>query len=170
MRRINSRKGVELAINSIVVIIIGIVILSAGVFLVYKIVNAGQTTSEQLSSDVKRGLREELAQGQLVAVYPGSQNIEGNERSTTGVMIQNRLDAADFKATVKGFAPDETQIDDTWFGFLQPGNIPKNGVGEFIIIFNPPDTAAKGIYTFTVEVFAGSDKYGTKRSFTVNYR
>ena len=167
-----SRAGVEIAINTVVIIILGIVILGLGLLLIRAIVTGGTEYSDQLSSSVKQQLRDQLRQGQLVAVYPGNQVIEGNERAYTGIAVENRLQRdATLTFSIQAFDEQEQPIPRGWYEFLLSERIAEGDVQEFQVVFAPPDLAEPGVYTFIVGFTdENSNPYGGKRSFTVTLR
>jgi hypothetical protein len=65
-----NRKGMEIAIDTLVVIIIGVVLLGGGIFMVTKFVDHGETQmdliNEQLADEVRQG---SFKEGKLVAVF-----------------------------------------------------------------------------------------------------
>ncbi len=171
---IRSRKGVELAINTIIVLILGLVILSMGFALVWQIVAGGEKLSEDFSQTTRDQLKNMLQKGQLVALYPTNVEVNAGEQQVIGLMIQNRLeDSTEFDISVSWYDINGDPMDGSdWYAINPPGEIESRTSGEAALALRPPDSAEQGVYTIVVSVTYDTppSQYDSKRSATISVR
>lgn len=78
----NSKKGIELATNTLVVIIIGIVLLGLGFTMVVKIVNKGEDYTREVNEQLMEQLRKsQFTDGKLVAVLNPHKTIQRKDQA-----------------------------------------------------------------------------------------
>lgn len=175
-----NRKGFEVAVGTLVTMILGVIILGAGTLLVWQIVDEGTDVAVHLTGGVERELQQLLSQGKLVAVAPPSIELKAGETGTVGVGILNRrLEETTFFLSVpSGLDQDQFPID------IAPRNTPappsmweiKHFEGITIsanekafaaISITAPKDTPSGTYTFLVHVSEGTQLYDSARLFTV---
>ena len=92
MRRID-RRGMELAVNTLVVMILGVIIVGGGIALMYSIFNKARV----LPGEVDKTLEQELFNILLgskdrIAVLNNAQTVARGDTATFAVAIQNQVD------------------------------------------------------------------------------
>ncbi|MBR9700245.1 hypothetical protein GOV11_00055 [Candidatus Woesearchaeota archaeon] len=168
------RHGMELAIGTLVVIILGIIIVGMGITLIYMVLDLGEETIDAVTDSQRSELRQLIASGDLVAVTPGSVKIRAGESAIFAAGIENRLKKKTyFSISMKGL--DEARGEITWHTYLEPGPIDPNQYSDFLVIISVPVDALPGTYTFIVKVTYEElpdsfVQYDSKRFFTVIVR
>ena len=95
MNFFQNKKGIELAVNFMVTLIIAIVVFGMGLVLVKKIFTEAENIKDQLDSDTKKELMEiSTATSDEVTVYPGKLTIKKGSSDVFGVAILN-IDSAE---------------------------------------------------------------------------
>lgn len=164
----------ELAINTLVVMILGILIVGSGIVLVSKISGSGIEVVEQLSKDKEQQLQSMLAQGQLVAVFPSSQEVAGGKSTTFGIGVFNVQDTEQvFSFSITSETAPVGAGEDEWRISYIPLTVPSKGRATAPIIVTPGNAVPAGTYTFIVNVTyqdAGEAVPHETRFFTVRVR
>lgn len=162
-----SRKGMEIAINTLVVMILGILIVGGGMVLVAKISSGGAGIADEISKDQERGLAALLNEGQLVAAYPSAQTVPAGETRTYAIGVFTPGAAENFTITVASGDINPSQ----WKVNYLPKLATKPGKSATALItVMPTRSVPKGEYTFIVTVKyddATADTYDSPRFFTV---
>ncbi|MFH1408702.1 MAG: hypothetical protein ABIH34_02240 [Nanoarchaeota archaeon] len=165
------RGAIELSMNFIVMLIIGIAVLGFGFWFANKIFFAANTQAvtmdNQLQADIERML---IDPSKLVAIPYTKKKIARGDMQVFGVGVVNTLntegEADNFYLKVehyKAYDTEQNEIEqgdinpiDEWvtttFTLDAPVSIPKNERKLFAIGFNPPKTAVSGTYTFKLFV------------------
>jgi hypothetical protein len=164
MRLLFSRSGMELAVSTLVVMILGILIIGGGIILVGKISGGGIDVIDKVSNDQQRDLQAMLTSGQLVAVTPAHQNFAGKDLRF-GLGISNHLgERTKFSISVtsaQGWGVNH--LPDITINHTEQATAP--------IIITVPSDAPQGTYTFLVNVTHTADGeialYDSTRFFTV---
>ncbi|MDD9953005.1 MAG: hypothetical protein OXR66_01575 [Candidatus Woesearchaeota archaeon] len=161
------KRGMEFAVGTLVVLILGLVIVGGGIVLVWNLA----AESEQLAGDLTASQKEQLAtmftQGQLVAVYPGNVEARVNSDIVVGLGIENRMDDETFTIVVEVL--DENHVVQAW----QKAHVPTIAVGKNEHVVTPLALrvgSIPGTYTVLVSAMYGTELYDSKRFFTVNVR
>jgi len=181
MARILHRKGFELAISTIVVMILGILVIGGGLLLVARLTDWSTGTAVDLSNEQIAALKQMMSKGELVAVYPDSQTVSPGKSAVFGVGIENRLNQLT-SFSIDATARDQDGNDKTvnWtlaklsIEFIPAIDIEKNEQKEEKIVVTPDKTAPRGTYTIFVNTSykdpnnpAKSILYESIRFFTV---
>ncbi len=96
-----NKKGMELSINFIVMLIFAIVIFSFGIIFARSFFSQAQDRAGEITSQTKDTIRNLiLQQNSQVAIYPDTMTIQRGESVVVGVGIVNTGDAASFKVIV----------------------------------------------------------------------
>ncbi|MFP4524220.1 MAG: hypothetical protein ACLFO2_02835 [Candidatus Woesearchaeota archaeon] len=108
---IPSRKGFQLSVNMLVVIILGIVLLGMGITLVTKMVGQGQEYTEKVDRQLMDQLRKsQFSDGRLVAVLSSQQRASAGEFVEFLVGFRNNEDQSrDFEVVVE-FNEDSSPV------------------------------------------------------------
>ena len=103
MRPSRSKAGIQLAVNVLVVIIIGIVLLGLGVTLVVKLVSQGEDYSKQVDERLKEQLRRtQFSDGRLAAVLNPHEVVSSGDGEFFLLGFVNKLDSQhEFKVEVE---------------------------------------------------------------------
>lgn len=175
-----NRKGFEVAVGTLVTIILGVLILGAGITLVWSIVDEGSNAATLLTGSAERELQQMLSQGKLVAVAPASIEIKAGETGTIGVGVHNRrLEETTFFLSVpSGRDQDQFPVDiaprnapapiGAWeIKYFEGLTIPANEKAYAAISIHVPSDTPSGTYTFLVQVSETTQVYDSVRLFTV---
>jgi hypothetical protein len=166
-------KGFELAISTLVVMILGVLVVGGGIALLAKIMMASEDLNADLPTRHLDELRERLTEGQLVATVPSNQKVVAGEAVTFGLAVKNALDTKTFTIDIKG--KDENDADVTfgtgatqWSKVLFTDLTIEGGqeaIAKIIVV--PGKNVPQGTYTFIVKVMDGAEVYDSARFFTV---
>jgi hypothetical protein len=181
-----SKKGIELSINFIVVIILSMVILGSGLYLVRSFFSNTVELKAQLDEQTKSKIVELLTYGDMTALPFNRKTINLEERAVFGLGILNintydgnfsvRIDA--FNAYDKNniiipwFVHDNVNNDfkeeNRWLKYDKaPFKVKAHEQAEIPILVNVPKNATKGVYTFDVTVYQDTSPYGNKNRMFV---
>ncbi len=170
-----SRRGVELAISTVVVLILGVIIVGGGVALVSVILQEGETIATEVSQAQMRQLDTLYGQGYLVAVTPKRVDVRAGETAIFAVGAHNILKTPEtLLLSVSGTGPDGlpvplgTQVGSWRSQYFPDLPVDPDKSAASPMGFTPPDTAPRGTYTFiaTLKREDGS-VYDSPRAFTV---
>jgi hypothetical protein len=194
-RRMN-KKGMELPINFLVMLILGLVMFGAAITIVYKIYFSTNDLQKQLDSQTKKQIESELRKGSGEKVMFGltTKEIKRGDNDVFGIGIRNDKAAeTDFYVTVSctyAYKPDGVTpicsptglacsgVCGTWgTGPLDKITILPKEVkvdGIYVIV---PKTAEYGTYYFDVQTCtgnwcdqSGSEKYDLTRKLIVKVK
>jgi hypothetical protein len=177
------RRGFEIAIGTLVVMILGILVVGGGTLLVYKVVQGGKDVVGKLPQQCEY-LRKTMPEGQLVTACPADQTVTGGESVTYGIAVENKLTAAtSFGVWVQAFNSSGDEITGKndcksastkawcWYNLNITGLQPlKTEVANLIV--RPGRSVPAGEYTFIVTIsYLGASNvrtaYDSARSFTM---
>ena len=170
-----SRRGVELAINTVVVLILGVIIVGGGVAMVSVILHEGETIAKEVSQAQMRQLDTLYGQGYLVAVTPKRVDVRAGDTAVFALGAQNILKTPEvFAVNVVGTGPDGlpvplgSQVGSWRVQYFPDLPVDPDKSAASPMGFTPPDTAARGVYTFIVTLKqANGAIYDSPRGFTV---
>jgi uncharacterized membrane protein len=175
---LSSRKGFEMAIGTLVVMILGIVIIAGGIILLRQLTASGEGAVAELNTNQVAELNKLLTKGQLVATFPSHQEVAAGKTVVFGVAVANKLDTKTFMLKTQVFNNLSADITTQMTGpqlTLQVTNISslkvqKNGEADAALAVTPAKGAPAGVYTIVVTVLDGTVVYDTPRFFTVRVR
>ncbi len=172
----SSRRGMELAIGTLVVMILGIILVGGGILLVKMITDKSVTLNDNLNANVQRQLQDSVLRGQLVAVAPSSQVSYGAKDAIYGVRIVNRDATNDNEYTVQVTHAQDNLAQANWsIVYLNTTKVAANDRKDAMIVVGAlrGKQVPSGTYTFIVKIFyedndgTGMKIYDAPRFFTV---
>jgi hypothetical protein len=169
-----NKRGVELSVNMLVIIILSLVVFGVGVQITYKIIYGANKAAEGLDSKTKEEIAKTLRNGNTPVVIPyNKKTIQRGGNDIIGIGLKNMHPSANsFKMQVdciKGFDSANVQIcdegsctagcDKWWIDTKRCIPIePKNTRVDGISISVPKAGIEYGNYFFTLKVEAYTDK------------
>ena len=163
----NRKASINLAMNTIVMVIIGIVILTSGIILMQSFISGADEIKENLDSQTEAELERLLVgQGKKVALPLHTASLEAGESHVFGLGILN-LESATYgdqfslDVTFSKLLSEENEIisidssiPESWLLFDNgPFYIPENEHYSEGIYIGVPEDAKKGTYIFNVYVY-----------------
>ena len=99
----NNKAAIQLSVNMLVVIILGIVLLGMGIFLVQKVVDGGTETFNDVEERLKEELRNtQFRDGKRVAILNSHETVARGDTEIFVLGFLNKdLDTKDFRVVVK---------------------------------------------------------------------
>lgn len=175
---LSSRAGVELAINTIVVLILGIVVLIAGGVIIKNLLSEAPGIVKKLSAKQIGDLEGQLTDGQLVAVSPQAQTSYGGKWVGFGLGVRNTLSTDETFGVDIYYSPENVpSVNPNWsIQYFKTLDVAKGDRETTIINIGEnarqKKTVAPGVYTFIVNVTYGSPAkvYDSVRFFTVTVK
>lgn len=173
------KKGIELSINFLVIIIISLAVFGMGIVFVNKIFFSAAQKVDEMGAQTKNELARLLDQGDKVAMPFFQETVIHGKTATFGIGVLNTLTASsteNFTIVVEfdeayrkdnseicnagdtsgcGSDPDGegTQEDNGWLAYDQKEHtIKSNEQGSYTIAINPPKDTPTGVYIFNVAV------------------
>ncbi len=176
---LSSRSGMELAINTLVVMILGVIIVGGGIYFLQVILTGTQDLPNSLTAGQRNEINRQISNGQLVAVAPMMQSTPNAKLVTFGIVIDNRLNA-DKNYTINiSFStenPNYICVGNWSIMYMKGMTVKQNERGTALVSVGAKKGMAKdipaGTYTFLVAVTYKDDSgqvvlYDSKRFFTV---
>jgi len=173
---LSSRAGVELAINTIIVLILGIMVLAAGGLIIRDLLSEAPDMVGRLSAAHKSNLDRQLTSGQFVAISPQTQISRGGEWVGFGLGVRNMLVTGESFNINVYYSPENTPaVNPNWsIQYFKTIDVAPNNLETTIINVGETKkkTIAPGIYTFIVNVTYGNPAqvYDSVRFFTVTVK
>ncbi|HLD05841.1 MAG TPA: hypothetical protein VJG90_09050 [Candidatus Nanoarchaeia archaeon] len=149
------KKGIELSINMLVVLILSIVIFGGGIAIFYKAFAKGQEQVYYLDQASQRQIENALDDGSLVAIPISSKTIERNGHATFGIGVTNEKGSTHNFALAITYATGEpaSANGNSWIKNHEWGNpVPlQNGEKKVFNLYLVPNGAnQKGTHIFNV--------------------
>lgn len=163
-----NKKGMEIAVNTLVVLILSILIFGGGIALFYKAFAKGEQQAANLDQATQQQIENALDDGSLVAIPVSSKTISPGGHATIGVGVTNEdgTSASHPFALVVTYAgrdpPPNAPTGSAWIKF--DGNeIPlQNGQKHvFQLYFVPSGANQKGVHIFNVAACYDGEDSGT---------
>ncbi len=168
-----NRRGFQVAISTMVVILLGIVLLSGGIYLLRLVTEETIGLNTQLTGTYREQLKGMLTAGQLVAVYPSQAVVGVGETGLFGLGIDNRLgrnETFSLSVTVLDEAGGSVPAEVVARLFTEAVRLEQNERQELPIVLAPRGGAA-GVYTVIVTVTDSSGGvYDSPEFFTLTVR
>ena len=158
------KKGVELSINFIVIIILSIIIFGFGVVFMRNLFSQANDLRDLTFEDIDARIGSLICEGsERVCIGFDRKTIKREEFGVFGLKILNILDTQDFTVTIGhpadylGFKKDKTEIDITnpkltVYPDSRTVNIAKNEEKELGIGVEVPTDAVSGTYILNVRI------------------
>ena len=180
---VNKKAAIGLSINTLVVVIISMVILTSGITLLYKFISGAEDIKSGLDQRTSEQLERLLVdQGKKVALPLHTADVQRGESNIFGLGIMNIGGAEEFtiEITLSKYVDENGEIGGlttndvySWLLFdagphtIKENEFHKEGINVII-----PKEALKGQYIFNARVFREEDgvrtQYGNTQKFTVN--
>jgi len=165
------RRGMELAVNTLVVLILGIVIVGGGLALINSIYHKAVKLPDQVSQQTQEQLFSMLLNGdQRIAVLNNVQKVKRGKTATFPIAIQNDLEGTEATFKVKDMTkiggPDCTVGTDCPTGIYLKNEmtIKRYNHKAFYVGVQVPKSAKSGEYVFMVNVNTIPDSGGSPPS------
>ena len=169
------KKGFQLSISVIVTIIIAIVLLGMGILFLNKFIGDIDEIKTELDAETDKQLSVLLESGQKLAVPFNSFDLRRGDSKVFGVGILNIHDEQNYRLEVvfsNAFDKDDNQLPgadvNVWVRYDQSEvSILSKDQFKTAILFTVPKDAPSGTYIFNVEVYGGTELYGTLQKIYV---
>jgi uncharacterized membrane protein len=162
------RKGFELAISTLVVMILGIIILAGGIVLLLKLTDKGFHTEDEFHDDQELALCLAASQGQLVAVCPSTQTLAAGTSATYTLIVENHLDKKTFGIQAKAQNSQGNPEPRITVSFIPTLDVEKNRQSRAKLTVHVEKTVPAGTYAVFVTVSQDAATYDSVRFFTVH--
>ena len=187
MSRLQKKAAIGLSINTLVVVLISIVILTSGVAFLYQLIENAKsfeaTLDERTDNELERLL---VDQGKRVALPFKESTILKGENHVFGLGISNILTDIDrfYIETDATTITDESGNDikseyelqaETWPVYIKDWKIKEGEHKKISIMVVVPPEAVKGKYIFSVRIYTSADyepstQYGNTQKMIVNVK
>ena len=169
------KRGFELSISVLVVIIISLVILSSGIILLYKFYAGSVDLKQQLDERTEAQLAALMERGERVAVPISSATLQRGRQQVIGVGVLN-IDGENSHAySVKvelsdAFDANDNQIptidESEWLLYDEDDrSLEPNEQWKLPVLFMVPKDAMSGRYIFNVIVKEDNSDYAVKKVY-----
>lgn len=153
-----NKRGMELSINFIVMLVMGIAVFSGGLLFAQKFFAHAENVKGSLDSQTEKQIEKLLDSGSPVVIPISQKEIKRNKFDTFGVGVLAQFNG-EYRMTVEpngAFKKDKTQITldtSTWLNMPKDMQVlEKNEKGKFLVGVNVPKEAERGTYMFKVTV------------------
>ena len=167
------RGALGLSVNAIIVIILSIILFSAGISLMFKFINTGEETQDLLNQQIIGAIEARLIQqNKLVALPFNSAILEAQDNKVFGIGFRNIEAEAEFTVIVSISAGSPIQSIDAakWFFYdTTPILLEENEIGNLALRIEIPNEAELGKYIFNVEVVKLGKYLGNNRNEYISY-
>ncbi|MBW2964985.1 hypothetical protein KY363_06015 [Candidatus Woesearchaeota archaeon] len=158
MKILKNKRGIELSINFIVMLILAIAVFAGGLMFAAKFFGQAEKIRGNMDAQTEKQIEKLLDSGSPVVIPINTKEIFRNKYDTFGVGVLAQ-DSGKFTITVKdksAYNADKSAITDdfsTWYE-AQPSELElkKNEKGKFLVIVKVPKSAKKGTYIFEASV------------------
>jgi hypothetical protein len=179
------KKAIELSINFLVMLILSLLVFSAGVTVLYRVIVNAQGMAGDLSDWMRKEIEQQLIQGKKVAVPFSAMRIDAGDHDTGGLGIRNdvgREQTFYVKASCDlavgpnkvAICDDEFSLPcdrfDSWLHHEESIRLLSGEQRLISLLFTVPKEAEKGTYTYYISVCMDIDcvtEYDTVKSFTI---
>jgi len=181
----NKKAAVDLSVNILVIIIISIIILAAGITLLYKFISGSEDIKAQLDERTRLELEELLVdQGKRVAVALNTAIVPREENHIFGLGILNigGLPSNSFTIEIiptklvtsnNEIITDPAYLDSVkgWLLYNQdPIELVENEHRSEAVLVKVPSNAQLGEHIFDLKVYNSGELYGNLQKFYVNVK
>jgi hypothetical protein len=173
-----NKRGVELTINFIVMLILGLAVLSGSIVLTKNLFSKATEYKAQVDAQTQDEIRRLITSGnQLVVVYPGNKQVARGKFGSFGVGVNNILSTGsdNFEMDIRY----STYVDKDGFEGLADGSswlvlgsssitVAKGRVSEFAVGLSVPQDAQDGVYVYDIQIYHDGAPYSTLQKFYLN--
>jgi len=163
MRLRKSKKGIELSINFIVMLILAVAVFAGGLMFAAKFFGQAEKVRGNLDAQTEKQIEKLLDSGSPVVLPISSKEIFRNKFDTFGLGILAKANGR-YTVTVEqdsAFKKDKTTITTNFESWRQLPvdflDLKKNEKGKLLIGVQVPRTADSGTYLFKIKVALQSD-------------
>lgn len=153
----------QLAINTLVVIILGLVIMGGGIALVYNIVDTVDDVPTQVNDQIRRELEARLIGSEKIAVLENVRAIDRGDSTVYYVGVQNILNVANETFVVQPpelLQPESCPSTCPEVETLQaPFTLDRFESQTFIVLATVENSVAPGEYQYNIDVHNSTDMY-----------
>ncbi|MFH1505433.1 MAG: hypothetical protein ABIE94_00375 [archaeon] len=158
-----NKKGVQIAVNFLVILIVAIVLFVLGLTLFYTVFRESADFEKTLSDRTRSRIESVLAQGKLIAIPDVQKEIERDNTNSFSIGVSNEFPTSQYFALEvkpdKAVDYDGNQITPFGTWVVQSNNfgeIQKDQYNARLILITVPKDAKKGTYIFNVYVCEGA--------------
>lgn len=179
----DQKGAIDLSVNTLVVVIIGLVILGAGITFLYQLIAQSTELKAKLDQQTEEQLKQLLIdQGRKVAISVNTATVLRGESRIFGVGILNvgEEDFFTIDVSLSKFVNEENQeatTDDLeiqtkeWLFYSQEQfSLGAEGNHNEAIMVNIPKNVLTGQYLFNVRVFDSEGQYGNTQKFVITVK
>ncbi len=159
MKMFNNKRGIELSINFIVMLILAIAVFAGGLVFASKFFSHAQTVRGNLDAQTEKQIEKLLDSGSPVVLPISSKDINKAKFATFGVGVLAEYNGEyilDVQYSGDAFKKDKTRITADAGSWLEVPvtnqELKKNDKGKFMIGVTVPKDAERGTYLFNVKV------------------
>ncbi|MBW2972041.1 hypothetical protein KY359_03315 [Candidatus Woesearchaeota archaeon] len=158
MKVFQSRKGIELSINFIVMLVLAIAVFAGGLMFAAKFFGHAETIRTNLDAQTEKQIEKLLDSGSPVVIPISTKEINRNKFGTIGVGVLAKYNgkyvlSVSYK---EAFRKDKSTITASAGEWLQvplaEQTLKKNEKGKYMIGVGVPKSAERGTYIFEVSV------------------
>lgn len=157
----NNKKGIELSVNFIVMLILAIAVFAGGLMFATKFFTKAESMRQNLDSETERQIEKLLDSGSPVVLPISTREIFRNKYDTFGLGVLAKC-AGTYTFTVpstsafpknKGDPAIAVPIASEWLSPITDSKtLEKNEKGKFLILAKVPAGVASGTYIFTIQM------------------
>lgn len=165
-----NKRGIELSVNMLVVIIISLVLLAGGIVLLNKFIGGAEELQMMLDERTEEQLQSLLIdEGQLVALSRQTITFKEEGQGIIGVGVLNIGNPVDLHLQVTPRPIDGRQIPPTITRLYnnQPFTLQQQETHTEPILIKVSGSVPKGTYGFDVQVMNGATEYRPKKPIYV---
>lgn len=165
MRKLN-KKGIELQVNFVVILILTLIIFGSSIMIAYKVMKSTNKLKDQVDATTQQRLEALLVSGNEAVVIPFNKkdDLRKGESAVFGVGIVNMLGVnTEFKINIaqaaKSYDKDGIEQppgDWVYMSETKTGEIKNNAYKIESIVFIPKNVKIGNTYVFNVDVCSGS--------------
>lgn len=158
MKLFKNKRGIELSINFIVMLIMAIAVFAGGLVFAGKFFSQAEKIRGNMDSQTEKQIEKLLDSGSPVVIPINTKEIFRSKYDTFGVGVM-ASDNGKYMLTAQpksAYKADKSSITDSFSNWMeyQPSELElkKNEKGKFLIIVRVPKSATKGTYIFEAKV------------------
>lgn len=167
----SSKKGIQLSINFLVIVILSIVMLTLGILLVQTFFGKTEEIKRDLDVQTKDKIAELLTYGEITALPYSKKTVSGGDQALFGLGVLN-VDRENYKTFYVDIVPskfvtkrneveDNPDVEDWLLYDDETFNLAPHESKQVSILVTPPSNARIGTYIFNVQVLETSGaRYG----------
>jgi hypothetical protein len=157
----SNRKGIELSINFIVMLVLATVVFIGGIAFATKFFGHAETVRSSLDSETERQIERLLDSGSPVVLPISNREIFRKKHDTFGLGVFAMYNG-DYTAHIdsrSAFDKQKKEMSNDLEIQISPASLEleKNEKGKFLILVQVPKDAKSGTYIFTIRVSFGGE-------------